>query len=156
LLIRENEMTVERVKPITQNLAAGAACGLVATIVMSGGFLAAQRAGTIDKLPPRLIVERFFPKLPERPARVLATVAHLAYGMAAGSVFGVLRASSRPAGVAYGVAIWAASYEAWVPAARVLPPAHRDNRSRALTILGAHVLYGAALAAARAPRTRRK
>ena len=124
----------------------GAGAGLVATLVMSGGFLAAQRLGAIGKLPPRLIIERFLPKLPEREARVVATAAHLGYGMAAGSLFGALRVRSLPAGLVFGLLVWATSYEGWVPAAGIFPVAHRDVRARALTIVGAHLLYGAALA----------
>lgn len=136
----------------TVRIMSGAASGLLATLVMSGGFLAAQRAGIIGKLPPELIVERVSPALPARRKRALAVAAHLGYGMAAGSLFGLLRAKSLPSGLAYGLLVWAASYEAWVPAADILPPAHRDNRPRALTILGAHLLYGLALAGSRSRR----
>lgn len=51
-------------------------------------------------------------------------------------------------GAAFGLAVWAAGYEGWVPAMGVLPPAHRDKRSRALTMLAAHLVYGAVLGVA--------
>ncbi len=123
----------------------GAAAGVVATLAMSAGFLAAHRAGAIGTLPPRLIVERFAPALSPRATGVTSVIAHVAYGSAAGAVFGLLPLRRALPGIGYGLLVWASSYELWVPAAHVLPPAHRDDRARALTILGAHVIYGAAL-----------
>jgi fucose permease len=118
---------------------------VVATIVMSAGFLAAQRAGTIGTLPPQLIVEHAAPELPPRPSRLAAVVAHLGYGAAAGAAYAFAPRKSVASGVAFGVLVWASGYELWVPAAGILPPAHRDDRARALTIFGAHLVYGAAL-----------
>ncbi len=133
---------------LKDRLVFGAIEGLAATLVMSGAFLLAQRAGLIDELPPRLIMERFLPRASLRTKRALATAAHLAYGTGAGAARAVIPLPRRT-GIAYAVLVWAASYEGWVPAAGVLPPAHRDVRSRAGTILVAHLVFGAALAAAR-------
>ena len=123
----------------------GAGAGIIATAVMSAGFLAAQRAGTIGTLPPRIIVEHVAPALPPRVSRVSSAIAHLGYGAAAGAVYAFTPRKRTASGIAYGVLVWAAGYELWVPAAGILLPAHRDDRARALTILGAHLLYGAAL-----------
>jgi hypothetical protein len=125
--------------------ARGAGAGVLATIVMSAGFLAAQRAGTIGRLPPRLIVDHVAPALPPHFSRIAAAIAHLGYGAAAGTAYALAPRKGIASGVAYGVVVWACGYELWVPAAGVLPPAHRDDRARALTIFAAHLLYGAAL-----------
>jgi hypothetical protein len=37
------------------------------------------------------------------------------------------------------------SYEGWVPAAGIMPPAHRDRPSRSATMVVAHAVYGAVL-----------
>ena len=72
----------------------------------------------------------------------------MGYGATAGVAYAAL---TRPAsrgpltGTFFGLAVWAGSYEGWVPAAHVLPPTHRDRRARAITILLAHVVYGATL-----------
>lgn len=139
---------MNRSQSVQRRIGAGALGGLFATVVMSAGFLAAQRVGAIDKLPPRLIVDRFLPRLSSRSSRVIATVAHLGYGAVAGAAYGALRGRSIRSAVGFGLAVWATSYEFWVPAARVLPPAHRDDRSRAVTIVIAHLIYGFVLGVA--------
>lgn len=104
----------------------------------------------MDRLPPRLIVDRLLPALPERARGPVAGVLHVGYGAAAGAAYGAMtRPASRGAltGTIFGLAVWAGSYEGWVPAARVLPPTHRDRRARAVTILLAHVVYGTTLGA---------
>jgi len=50
-------------------------------------------------------------------------------------------------GSGYGLAIWAASYLGWIPAAGILTPATKHRASRNLLMLAAHVVWGTALAA---------
>jgi len=115
---------------------------------MSVAFGIGQVAGAIDRLPPRLIVDRIFPALPVPARASLEWLLHFGYGAAGGSAYSM---AARPAkrgpltGSLFGLAVWAAGYEGWVPALGVLPPAHRDRRARAVTILLAHLVYGAAL-----------
>lgn len=115
---------------------------------MSVAFGIGQLAGAMDRLPPRLIVDRLLPVLPERARGPAAGILHLGYGATGGAAYAVLtRPGGRGAvtGSLFGLAVWAGGYEGWVPAAGVLPLAHRDRRGRAVTILLAHVTYGAAL-----------
>jgi len=51
------------------------------------------------------------------------------------------------AGAAYGLAVWFASYEGWVPKLGALPHAHRDRWDRQAMMIGAHVAFGAVLGA---------
>ena len=48
-------------------------------------------------------------------------------------------------GATYGFLVWAAGYEGWVPMLGILPPAHRDRRSRVATMMLAHLVYGSVL-----------
>lgn len=48
-------------------------------------------------------------------------------------------------GIVFGLSVWAASYEGWLPVANVLPPAHRDKPGRASSIIAAHIVYGITL-----------
>jgi hypothetical protein len=136
---------------VALHLARGALAGFTATVLMSAAFGVAQLAGAIGRLPPRLIVDELVPALP-RPARTaLEWVLHFGYGAGCGAAYALLVRSSTGgagAGTAFGLAVWAGGYEGWVPALGALPPAHADDRSRAATILLAHVVYGAALGAA--------
>jgi hypothetical protein len=126
----------------------GAAAGLVATGVMSALMVLSERAGLMPGQPPRMIVDRLAPELEPGAADAATLLSHGAYGAAAGAVFGGItrRGSASPlTGAVYGVLLWAAGYEAWVPALGVMPPAHRDDRARVLTMVLGHAVYGAVL-----------
>jgi hypothetical protein len=115
---------------------------------MSIVFGVGQLVGAIDREPPRLIVDTLLRALPERTHGPLAGMLHIGYGAAAGAAY---TAIARPAvrgvltGSLFGLAVWVSSYEGWVPAAGVIPPAHRDRRGRAVAMLLAHVVYGGTL-----------
>lgn len=126
----------------------GVLAGLAATVPMTAVLEAASRLHLLDEPPPVRIVQHLLPGLSVGGTRAVATIAHLAYGGAVGALAAELAPRSalrRRATVTYALLVWLVSYEGWVPVAGVLPPAHRDRRSRALSILLAHVVYGLAL-----------
>ena len=126
----------------------GALAGLVATAAMSVVMVASERAGVMLGQPPRKIVDRLIPSLGHDGTDVVALVSHGVYGAAAGSVLAPLIGRTRAApllGAVSGLALWALGYEGWVPAMRVLPPAHRDQPGRVATMIAAHLVYGAVL-----------
>lgn len=132
------------------SVARGGVNGLVATAAMSAFLLGAQRLGLLEKQPPRIIVESLAPDLTEEEERTTALGAHLGYGTAGGAAYGLLSRIVRPgvaSGTAFGLGVWAASYEGWLPWLGILPPAHRDRPRRRWTMLAAHVVYGAVLGA---------
>jgi hypothetical protein len=135
----------------------GAASGLVATVPMSVLMAASEALGLLPDPPPPLIVRRLLPALDPRAVDLVTVVTHAAYGAAAGAAFAVLPLRRGPLlGVGFGLAVWAAGYEGWVPLLGVLPPAHRDHRGRVLTMVAAHVVYGVTLGVLtrRSPRSR--
>jgi len=126
----------------------GAASGLVATAAMSVFLIGAQRAGLLGKQPPLIIVESMAPELPEEESRPTSVAAHVGYGVAGGVMYRLLTRlvpGGTASGVAFGLGVWAASYEGWLPALGILPPAHRDRPGRRWTMVVAHVIYGATL-----------
>ena len=126
----------------------GGTAGLVATAPMSAFMIAAERLGVMQGQPPRMIVDRLTPDLREDVADAAALIFHGLYGAFAGAMLALIagRRGRTPSwGAAFGVLIWLAGYEGWVPAIDVLPPAHRDRRARAGVMLAAHVIYGAVL-----------
>ena len=138
----------------------GAIAGLGATIVMSAAMLAARRAGLTRTLPPERIAEAAIEEATDRPARpvertFVASVAHLGFGAAAGAVFGVIRHAAGIRGRVASVAgallfaniVYLTSYQGWVPALRIMPPASRDDTGRVGTMVVAHWVYGAMLGA---------
>ena len=136
----------------------GGAAGFLATIPMTAFMEASHRRLPQRErypLPPRLITEEFAEKagvngeLNEDDRRVLTLASHLAYGAAAGAIFAPLvQNTSLPrvtTGVAFGLAVWTGSYMGWLPAADILPPATEQPARRNALMIGAHVVFGAAL-----------
>ncbi len=130
--------------------------GLVGTVPHSAVLLIARRAGWLGRIPPRAITDEVvesFGADPGEGSRVLLSIAnHVGFGAGTGALFGLVTPRmSRPAGVlagmAYGVVVWLASYHGWVPAIGALPKIHRDRKDRQITLLVAHLAFGAALGA---------
>ncbi|HWH69077.1 MAG TPA: DUF6789 family protein [Candidatus Sulfotelmatobacter sp.] len=141
-----------------QSLRDGALAGLLATGAMSLVMLLGQRVLHRGKHPPQHIVEATLhltsgqtPKAEH--ARLLALLAHFAFGATAGALFSWTRLRvARPLspvglGALYGLAVWAASYKGWIPALGILPPPEQDRPGRARTMIAAHLAYGSVLGA---------
>ncbi|MCU1692974.1 MAG: hypothetical protein JWM64_2065, partial [Frankiales bacterium] len=69
----------------------------------------------------------------------------LGFGAALGAVAAVLPGRGPAQGVAVALAAYAASYQGWVPALGILPPATDDEPGRPAVMVAAHVVYGAVL-----------
>jgi hypothetical protein len=100
---------------------------------------------------------------PHGPVTLLSTsIAHLGFGVSCGALYGATAPRSTVTrGIAYALGVWAASYAGWIPALGILPPPHRDRPARQVTVLSAHIVYGAVLggiiaAYDRASRTTRR
>ena len=78
----------------------------------------------------------------------LTGVSHFGYGAAAGGVYGLVRdrlpGGPLVGGVSFGLALWAASYFGWLPAAGLFPPPTREPGRRVGLMIAAHVVWGAA------------
>jgi hypothetical protein len=130
--------------------ARGAAAGVLATLPMTVHLVLMERTGVMRGQPPRMMVDHLLPRLPRRGGDVLALIAHFGFGAASGAVTAALAGSPRVrhpvvTGIGAGLAVWASAYEGWVPLVGILPPAHRDHRGRAATMLTAHVVFGLVL-----------
>jgi hypothetical protein len=133
----------------------GAVDGFVATLPLTAVMFGAQRLGLLGRLPPSKITRHFLHRLGARPdsefASVLTALNHLAFGAGAGALYGaVAPRTSVPVGavpgIGYGLGVWLASYQGWVPMAGIMPPASRDHRlGRPSTMAIAHVVFGAVL-----------
>ncbi|GAB2952483.1 DUF6789 family protein [Nonomuraea fastidiosa] len=126
----------------------GAVCGAVATAAMSGVMLAGSRMGLMPDQPPKRIARAMLPGHKHRPKSgegVAGAMAHFGFGVGAGSLYGLLARGDRTpsiAGVGYALAIWAASYQGWVPGLRILPAATRDLPGRPAVMIAGHIVYG--------------
>lgn len=144
-------------EPALRTAARGAVAGVAATGLMSAFMLASQRLGFEGEQPPEAIVEAALDAADvprsETAENLLASLAHLGFGMSCGAVYALLRrwldtpGPETGHGVGFGLAIWAASYKGWIPALGILPPPERDRTDRQRTMIAAHVVYGAVLGA---------
>ena len=129
----------------------GAVAGIVATGAMSAVMLAFRRQ--MGEQPPDEIVSDAAHAAGLDPTEtqedVLASFAHAAFGATNGAVFALLpRYGPAPLrGVAQAMAVWAVSYQGWVPALGILPAATRDKPGRPAVMIAAHVVFGAVLGA---------
>jgi hypothetical protein len=150
-------MGLERSSPADATI--GTIAGLIATIPMTVVMLSWHRSLPVAQrypLPPRIITDRIAARAPlpsqaipePGPARALG--AHFAFGAAAGALYGSVKIPLRDrypvaSGIAYGLLVWGVSYLGWVPAAGLMPPATRQPAQRNAMMIGAHVVWGAAL-----------
>ena len=145
---------------VVASVLVGAMAGALSTVAMSAVMLGAKRAGVTGELPPERITRKAIDTvsvepLDDRTEDAIAAVAHLGFGAGAGALFGLLTtrtvaARGSPAvaaftGMLYATGIWLVSYQGWVPALGIMPPASGDRRERVVTMLAAHWVYGAAL-----------
>lgn len=133
----------------------GGVAGAVATVPMSAVVWGARRAGRLGTAPPRRVTDRALRAvgvdLPEPARRAATALDHMAFGTLAGGAWGPLepllpgRVPRWLAGAGYGLAVWASAYLGWLPAMRAMPSAEDDRRDRAVSMVVAHLVYGAVL-----------
>jgi len=149
----------------------GAVAGGLATVVMSGFMFAAKKAGKkgglMGEMPPEKITARLLDRLgwksrSRETQDLLASLTHVGFGAAAGSLFITLERGLRVpgppvlVGMLFGSCVWLVSYNGWLPALGIMPPLDRDRPGRPQAMLLAHLVYGAALGAlVGAPKLRR-
>lgn len=125
----------------------GAVAGVAATMAMTATMRRLHAVLPDDErypLPPREIVDRTFPAVDDREARSRTLLAHFGFGGLTGAFFALLPTTGG-SGIAYGLCIWALSYLGWIPAARILTPAHRHPIRRNMLMIAAHVVWGLTL-----------
>lgn len=106
-------------------------------------------------LPPREITDKLSAKLGldkkmNGTGKLITTLAaHFGYGSAAGLIYSLISGTSRlpvlAKGLIFGIALWIASYLGLLPALRILSPATQHPARRNLLMVGAHLIWGAAL-----------
>ena len=140
----------------------GAVAGFLATIPMTLAMKAMHAQLPREErypLPPRLIVENTAEKLEfgrdlrEDDKFALTVASHFAYGSATGAIYGAgieLQGfePSVASGVAYGLGVWTVSYLGLLPGLGILTSATAHSTRRNALMIGAHVVWGAALGAA--------
>jgi hypothetical protein len=134
----------------------GALGGAVGTVGMSSLMLAAGKAGLMGEHPPDKIAGAALDAAgvharDEEAQDAAAMLLHFGFGIGSGALFGLLhrRLPFRVPGALHGMLfaciIWATSYQGWIPALGIMPPASEDRPDRPRIMLLAHLIYGALL-----------
>lgn len=124
--------------------------------------------GVVGKLPQRWRPNTFVPRqvvqwaeavvgrpeaLDERQEAIASAIAHVGYGATMGAIYGAIVGprrdrSAATRGAAWGLLIWAAGYEGWMPAAGVRPATTHQPPSKWPVQIGNHIVYGVVTALA--------
>jgi uncharacterized membrane protein YagU involved in acid resistance len=136
----------------------GALAGLGAAIPMTLAMEVMHRSLPASErypLPPREITDEVIAQaglgeqLGEAAHVELSLLSHFSYAAAAGAVYAALARKYTPdpvpAGISFGLGLWAISYLGWLPATGILRPATQHPPRRTAVMLTAHVVWGAAL-----------
>lgn len=146
-----------RTTPASQ-VVTGAISGAVATVPMTVAMMVMHHylpGWERFPLEPSQIVQRTEQRLglarqvDESQHIGLTLLLHFQYGTAMGALY-ALPAEAIPLspalkGMLFGLAIWAASYQGWLPVLRILPPATRYPARRVGLNIAAHIIWGATL-----------
>jgi hypothetical protein len=138
-----------------ERILAGAAGGLVGTLVLSGLREAWSRVGLVFETAPMQVVERAEELGLVNPSskggrRLLEAVAHVAYGLGAGMALGLLRreragaAEETAVGSTLGILVWGAGWSSWLPLTGVHSPPWEQRSAKVLLPVLDHAVYGAA------------
>ena len=148
-------MDDDRLK-LRSRLIIGGIAGFVGTMAMTAAMRRLHRRLPEQErypLTPREIVDsgsrQVGMPLAGEVAKDVTTAAHFAYGAAMGAMISAMNPDPKKrTGAAAGAAIWLASYMGWIPAVGTLEPATKHPARRNLLMIGVHLVWGAATAAA--------
>jgi hypothetical protein len=136
--------------------------GVVAGAIGTAAMTVFMNPGLVGLLPRRYRPDLFVPRqvvqwaevmvgrpdsLPPTAERAIAGLTHVAYGATMGMAFAlgparVRRLPPAAAGALWGVTVWAAGYQGWLPAAGVRPPTTHQPPSKWPVPIGNHLVFG--------------
>jgi len=136
-------------------LLAGGLAGLLATVPMSlvmKGWQFALPPRQRYKLPPQQITAELAERVqlphPPQQEKAISLINHFAYGCAAGVGYGAVGLLLPPgllSGVAFGLAVWGASYLGWLPLLGMRAAAENEPAARNVMMIASHLVWGACL-----------
>jgi uncharacterized membrane protein YagU involved in acid resistance len=154
--LREGQAVKDDRLKLGSRLVIGGIAGFAATLAMTAAMRRMHARLPVKErypLTPREIVDsgarQVGMPLADEPARDVTLIAHFAYGALTGAMVAAMNPDPKKrTGAAAGVAIWLASYMGWIPAVGTLAPATKHPPRRNGLMIAAHLVWGAATAAA--------
>lgn len=146
----------QTVDKILKEASKGAQAGIIATVAMSFLMISMKKLGSFQKLGPQQVTEAGFntvglENISTRNKNIATAFAHFGFGTLLGVLFGFLsginpNVKTVPKSILYTLAIWASGYGLTLPLLGVTPWPWRDNRTRAVSLIAEHIVYGSTLA----------
>jgi hypothetical protein len=145
-------------KDILRGIVAGLGATVPMTLAMEAGWRWLPRREQYS-LPPRQITEEVThqvgldDQLNQEEMRWATGAAHLGYGAAMGGLYTFCvrpwlaegKTRNLAAGIGWGLTVWTGSYLGLLPGLGILSPATRHSARRNALMIGAHIIWGAAL-----------
>ena len=134
----------------------GPLAGAAATVPMTGVIYAAKASNLLYTPPPKQIAARAESKSGATPQTQQGfDVSWLAAHFGFGAAMGLAYQAAKPllpgppwlGGMLFGTGVWAVNYLKVLPSLGLYPPPEQDRDARTATMVAAHLVYGAALAA---------
>lgn len=149
-----------REKDAVRQAVRGVISGVVASTAMGGLMIGLTKLGLMgSEAPPEKLTRKFLKRIDPAlakgtPLALTTGLAHVGYGAVFGAGFGALASNlpNRPAriaaGLAFGGALWGASYAGWIPALGLMRQPENDVPStRPWGMVAVHLVYGGLLGA---------
>ena len=132
----------------------GALDGLGGTLALTGFRKVMAGFGLVGTTAPEQVIERLeelrvLDDVSPEARRVLAALAHLAYGVGTGTALGLLRRERGAAteeaavGSALGALAWGAGWSSWLPLTGVHRPPWKQRSPKVLVPILDHFVFGA-------------
>ena len=144
-----------KVRSFPQRALLGAAAGLGATLVLHQVMTASAKLIPNSKPPMNEDPGKFMARKAKVPAKLEPAAAkslQLGYGVTAGALYGAIRGrqavNTVVDGAILGLAVWAAGYLGWLPAADLMPPITQQSPRQIAVPIANHVVFGLAVATA--------
>jgi len=142
-------------RPISQRILLGAAAGVAATLALHQVMAASEKLIPDSKPPMNDDPGKFMARKAKVPAKLESAAAkslQLGYGVTAGAFYGAIR-GRRPVntlidGTLLGIAVWAAGYLGWLPAAGLMPPITQQSARQIAVPIANHIVFGVVVATA--------
>jgi len=140
-------------RPVAQRALLGAAAGFGATLVLHQ-VMAASAKLIPDSTPPlnedpgKFMARKA--KVPPKLEPAAVKSLQLGYGVTAGALYGAIRGrhavNTIVDGALLGIAVWAAGYLGWLPAADLMPPITQHTPRQIAVPIANHIVFAVATA----------
>jgi hypothetical protein len=132
----------------------GAAAGFASTLVLHQLMMLTAKTIPGSKPPMRKDPGEFMAAklhVPEKFESAAAKSLQLGYGMTSGALYGAIRSRGGSIfldGALLGIAVWAAGYLGWLPAAKLMPPIIQHAPRQIAVPIVNHIVFGVGVATA--------